>query len=102
MRSDSGGFLKWLVIATIALVLCICTAKAMEYVGSVKRFTKGMESNWSGGLKRIVTLYDYNGKVLKQWYGKIDMSESEIESDFIVDGRRVIIHGGIVVVEEEK
>ena len=102
MRSDSSGFLKWLIIAVIVLVLCVCTAKATEYVGSVKRFTKGMESNWSGGLKRIVTLYDYNGKVLKQWYGKIDMSESEIESDFIVDGRRVIIHGGIVVVEEEK
>ena len=100
MRND--GFLKWLVIAIISLVLCVCTAKATEYVGSVKRFTKGVESNWSGGLKRIVTLYDYNGKVLKQWYGKIDMSESEIETDFIVDGRRVIIHNGIVVIEEEK
>ena len=100
MRND--GFLKWLIIAIIVLILCICTAKATEYVGSVKRFTKGMESNWSGGLKRVVTLYDYNGKILKQWYGKIDMSESEIETDFIVDGRRVIIHGGIAVIEEEK
>ena len=102
MRDSSSGFLKWLAIAVIALLLCICTAKATEYVGSVKRFTKGMESNWSGGLQRIVTLYDYNGKILKQWHGKIDMSESEIETDFIVDGRRVIIHGGIAVIEEEK
>ena len=100
MRND--GFLKWLIIAIIALVLCVCTAKATEYVGSVKRFTKGMESNWGGGLKRTVTLYDNHGKVLRQWYGKIDISEATDEIDFIVEGRRIIIHGGITIVEEEK
>lgn len=96
------NFLKWFTVITLCTILFICCLKAFEYVGSLKRFSKGVESNWGGGLKRTVTLYDYNGNILKQWYGKIDMSESERETDFIVEGRRVIIHGGIAVVEEEK
>jgi len=96
------NFLKWFTVIIISMLLFICCLKATEYIGSVKRFSKGMESNLGGGLKRIVTLYDYHGQVIKQWYGKIDISESTEEADFIVDGRRIIIHGGIVVVEEEK
>jgi len=97
-----SNFLKWLAGIVLFTILFICGLKAFEYVGSAKRFAKGVESNWGGGLKRIVTLYDNHGNTLKQWYGKIDISDSEHEIDFIIDGRRVIVHGGIVVVEEEK
>lgn len=69
--------------------------------GEQKRGIKSIKSNWTGGLKRVVTLYDYNGKVVQRWQGNIDMSDSEKETDFILNGnKRVVIHGGITVIEE--
>lgn len=99
MKNDN--FIKHFLIITMGVLLGLSLLKSFEYVGSVKRFTKGIESNWAGGLNRSVTLYDYNGKIIKMWAGKIDMSEATDETDFIINGRRVIIHGGIAVVEED-
>jgi len=52
-------------------------------------------------LNRTVTLYDYNGNVLDEWSGQFDVTNSETEVYFDLDGKRVIIHGGIVVNEEQ-
>lgn len=68
---------------------------------SVKRNVKSLTSDLGGGLERTVTLYDYTGKEIERWTGKFDVSESENEVYFDVDGKRVIIHGGIVVNEEK-
>ncbi len=68
---------------------------------SVKRNIKSVTSDLRGGLERTVTLYDYTGKEIQRWTGKFDVSESENEVYFDVDGKRVIIHGGIVVNEEK-
>ena len=68
---------------------------------SCSRTMKSIGSDFDGGLDRTVTLYDYNGNVLDQWSGKFDLSSSEEEIYFDdQDGKRVIIHGGIVVAEE--
>lgn len=68
---------------------------------SCDRTMKSIGSDFDGGLDRTVTLYDYNGNVLGEWSGKFDMSSSEQEIFFDdEDGKRVIIHGGIVVAEE--
>ena len=99
MKND--GLFKWFIIAVIALMLCLCTAKAVEYVGSVKRFTQNIESNLGGGLPRIVTVYDEHGHLLRQWRGKIDVADDTNLLDFIYNGRRIIIQGGITVIEEE-
>lgn len=64
------------------------------------RTAKSIGSDFSGGLNRTVTLYDYNGVEIKSWTGKFDVSESENEVYFDIDGKRVILHGGIVVNEE--
>ena len=68
--------------------------------GKQQRGIKSIKSNWTGGLNRVITLYDYNGKPIRTWKGNIDMSDSEKETDFILNGNRVVIHGGITVVEE--
>lgn len=81
-------------ITALAITMTGCT-------GSQERGIKNIKSNWTGGLNRTITLYDYNGKAVRTWEGKIDMSESVNETDFIVNGKRVIIHGGIVVAEEK-
>lgn len=49
----------------------------------------------------MVTLYDYNGEEIRHWSGKFDVSESENEVYFDdQNGKRIIIHGGIIVNEE--
>ena len=39
-------------------------------------------------------------EVLGQWSGKFDVSESEQETYFDINGKRIIIQGGIVINEE--
>lgn len=78
----------------IVMMLTACSASA-------KRDLKSLGSEFSGGLSRTVTVYDYNGQEIKSWTGKFDVSESENEVYFDdQDGKRVIIHGGIVINEE--
>ena len=69
--------------------------------GTQERGLKNIKSNWTGGLNRTITVYDYNGKPIKTWEGKIDISDAKDETDFIVDGKRIIIHGGITIIEEK-
>lgn len=83
------------VIAAGSLLGVLCTGCA-----SLSRFTKTVGSDFTGGLDRTVTVYDYNGGEIKSWSGKFDLSESENEVFFDLDGKRVIIHGGIVICEE--
>ena len=56
--------------------------------------------DWTGGLDRTVTVYDYNEEAIKSWTGHFDVSESESEVYFDLNGKRIIIHGGIVINEE--
>ena len=88
-------------IKIFAIILSLTAALATGCTGSQQRGIKSFKSNMVGGLDRTVTVYDYNGKPIKQWIGKIDIAESETETDFIVDGKKVVIHGGITIVEEK-
>lgn len=82
---------------TIVLIILLSIA----LLGWCSRSLKSLSSDIDGGLNRTVTVYDYNGGKIKSWSGKFDVSESENEVYFDdSDGKRVIIHGGIVVNEE--
>ena len=83
-------------------VFALLTAMVLSLAGcaSWNRELKSFESDISGGLNRTVTVYSYDGDILGQWSGKFDVSESENETFFDVDGKRVIIQGGIVINEE--
>lgn len=100
-----ANFLFWLVMKMkkllIVIINFILIAALTGCTASQERDIKSIKSNWNGGLKRTVTLYDHNGKAIRTWEGKIDMTDSEHESDFVVNGKRVIVHGGIVVAEEK-
>lgn len=91
---------KWfkigiLTIGIVSLVsLSGCSAKW-------DREMKSTVSNWTGGLNRTVTVYDYNGQEIKSWTGKFDVTEDDNEVYFDDEnGKRVIIQGGIVINEE--
>ena len=85
------------IIFTVVLTIGIV---CMSGCASTQRKIKSIGSEISGGLERTVTVYDYSGNEIKSWTGKFDVSESENEVYFDLDGKRVIIHGGIVINEE--
>ena len=80
------------------LLLCMFVSGCTT---SQQRELKSLKAEWLGGVDRKVVVYDYNGKIIKVYEGRIDISKSEREVDLLVDGRRVIIHGGIVIAEEK-
>lgn len=89
---------KWKkVILAVGVVVVLGTAGC---TAQMERSKKSFSSNFGGGLDRTVTVYDYNGNAIKSWSGKFDVSDSEDEVYFDLDDKRVIIHGGIVIDEE--
>ena len=81
------------------MILC-CTGCA-----SCDRSWKTLQSDIDGGLNRTITLYNENGEMLDTWSGKIDVQSSDVEGKVLFDnedGKRIIIHGGIVVIEEDE
>lgn len=72
----------------------------MTHTASGQRAYKTQQSTLNGGLERTVTVYSYDGDVLGEWTGKFDVSENDQETFFDIDGRRVIIQGGIIINEE--
>lgn len=67
---------------------------------SGQRAFKTQESNLGGGIERTVTVYSYDGDEIKSWTGKFDVTENDQETYFDIDGKRVIIQGGIIINEE--
>ena len=89
---------------SIGVVLCLVTVPGFLFyynaTESGKRAVKTEKSNLSGGINRTVTVYDYNGNRINSWTGTFDVTNSEYETYFDIDGKRVVIHGGIVINEE--
>lgn len=86
-----------LVLYTLLLVLaffpgCQCT----------KQMMKGWESQTTG-LRRIITVYDYTGKVLGRWEALtvIDADSGGLTTFFDEKGKRVLVNGGILIAVEQ-
>ena len=84
----------------IAMILVLITILSLAGCTSMQRDMKTISSDWGGGLNRTVTVYDYNGNPIQSWTGKIDISESDNETWFDLDGKRTIIQGGIIIIQE--
>lgn len=84
----------------IALLLVFATIILLTGCASWQREMKTISSDWGGGLNRTVTVYDYTGNPIQSWTGKIDLSESENEVWFDLNGKRTIVQGGIIIVQE--
>lgn len=101
LDSTSGKALA--IIVGIVLVAAIGAGMHWYYNGTAKgqRALKSQESNLDGGLSRTVTVYSYSGDEIASWSGKFDVTENDQETYFDIDGRRIIIQGGIIINEEE-
>ena len=90
------------ILIIILIAVLVIGLLALIFSGAnFQRTLKSWKSNYTGGLYRIVSVYDYNGNLLRE-YGPamIDISESENETFFDYNGNRIIIHNAIVIVEE--
>lgn len=105
---EKRGPVPWIVSIGIAVVLCIGLFVGMNAyynnTESGKRALKSQESNFNSGIKRTVTIYDVNGKVIKQYEGKFDV---EYDDDRILfddeNGKRHVVYytTGTVAIDEK-
>lgn len=82
------------VICAVALIVF-----GLGGCASLDRQWKTAESN-TAGLNRKVTLYNDKGEVMREWEGVISLGDDDAQIMFDLDGKRYVIQGGIVVVEE--
>ncbi len=80
------------VIMLFSLTLSSCTERQRKNL-------KHMKSDIIG-LKRKITLYDCNGKVIRQWEGRFKVETIGAYVSFIDDDGKDIKISGTVVVEE--
>lgn len=85
-------------LITVLAVIALCTSCTESF----QRTVKSVKSDWTGGLKREVIVYDYMGDTLAVYRGKFDVQESPDGNTvyFDLNGKRTIIHGGILVNQE--
>ena len=85
-----------IVIAIILVVVHFNTAQG-------ERMLKDINSNTSGGLERVIKVYDQSGNLMETYEGKIDVRENDYGNKvlFDLDGKRTIIYNATVIVQEK-
>ena len=90
--------MKRIIAGTLTFVLLV---GSLCGCAGFQRGMKTIGSDITGGLDRTVTVYSYDGEKLGEWSGKFDVSSSDQETFFDINGKRVILQGGIIINEEE-
>lgn len=88
---------KVIFVAVILALACVMLSGCESW----SRGMKSIASDFTGGLHRTVSVYSYDGDLIQSWSGKFDVSDSENEVYFDLNGKRIIIQGGIVINEEQ-
>ena len=81
-------------------IMIVAFISILSGCASWEREMKSISSDLSGGVNRTLTVYDYNGEAIQTWTGKMDVSNENDRTMFDMDGKRTIIRGGIIVVQE--
>lgn len=84
----------------IATAVAVVSVISLGGCASISRFGKSLDSDFSGGLDRTVNVYTNTGQLVESYEGKIDIQYEDNRTLFDIDGKRVTINGGIVIVEE--
>ena len=93
--------------AMIVGVLC-AQLRYYETTACGQRAFKDQESNFENGTERVVTVYDVNGEIIKQYDGRFDVETGNVDNaPYILfddeNGKRHIIYytTGIVTIDEK-
>ena len=95
------------IIGIVGIIFSILIFVGAIFVNtaSFKRGFKTFTSNLSGGIPRVITVYDSNGKEVKTYEGTADI---EVSNDRLLwedeNGLRhqIILGGGFVTIDEVK
>ena len=88
--------IKYLVVTLALIVLLAFTGCA-----SCERELKSCKSDVSGGLDRVVNVYNLNGELMATYEGKIDLATEDGSVQFEYNGKRIIWYNAIVEVIEK-
>ncbi len=107
LAHDDNSFIGIVLSIIISIALCIgLWAFSIWWFGNTekgKRALKTQDSNFNGGIERVVTVYDINGNEIQQYQGQFDIEYSDERILFDdEDGNRHIIYfkTGTVIVDE--
>lgn len=97
------GNISKIIIILIMFVIIIASFIFSYFTATGKRHLKDIVSNTSGGLDRVVTVYDYFGNKIKTYEGKIDIEDYKEGNKikFDLNGKRIIIYNSPVIIEEK-
>jgi len=87
----------------MGVMLIIVLTLNMTGCAGLTRMGKSIGSDLTGGLNRVVTVYDQNGNVLQTYEGKIDIEDTDYGNKILFDlnGKRIVIYNSTVIVEEK-
>lgn len=87
----------------MGIMLIIVLTLSMTGCAGLTRTCKSIGSDLTGGLDRVVTVYDQNGNVLQTYEGKIDIEDTDYGNKILFDlnGKRIVIYNSSVIVEEK-
>lgn len=89
------------VLILMAIAMC-AVVLSLSSCSSCSREMKTWQSDISGGLDRIVTVYSLDGKVLQTYEGKIDVQSSEGGKVlFDYNGKRIVWYNTPISVIEK-
>ncbi len=89
-----------IVFGILACVLAILISGAS--CSSCDRTVKDIGSDINGGLNRTVKVYDFNGRVMTTYKGKIDLEPNDSGVvKFELDGKRYMYYNAFVEVIEQ-
>lgn len=91
-----------IVAGAVVLAAIVAIGALWTQTASFARLMRTQRSNYDGGLMRTVTVYDNAGGEIRSWSGRIDIASGEADGETMFDTEdgRVIIEGGIVIIEE--
>lgn len=84
--------------AIAAIIILVIVANTASFQRTIKSFT----SDFTGGIPRVVSVYDQSGNLLRTYEGIIDVQENSYGNKvlFDLDGKRYVIYNAIVIAEE--
>ncbi len=83
------------------LVLVLCMILVATNSASCQRSLKTWKSEYTGGLDRIVNVYDMEGDLIATYEGKIDIQENDSKVLFELNGKRYTYYNCLVEVIEK-
>lgn len=91
---------------TFLLIITIVVGTIWYYnnTESGKREIKDLKSNTTGGITRVVTIYDINGKEIQKYEGKfdVDYDNSRIKFDDEQGKRHIVYYTtGTIIIDEK-